>query len=64
MEKPKLESWSYDGVYLYGRVFNHPNSEKNPDGTWVRTSCVEKIDDTRKWAKTRNTEYELGKPHK
>lgn len=56
----RLEGW-YVGEddCLYGVIYGHP---KLPDGYPVRTSRMVSFDPSTGKAKTRNTNYTLGKP--
>jgi hypothetical protein len=71
---PKLEDWSIvrddsnpflapelRGLRLQGRVYGRDDFE---DGSVVTTSSVQSLDLKNNIAKTRNTEYILGKPSK
>lgn len=68
---PRLENWSIitnsknpffapelQSRSLHGNVYGHPNFN---DGDPVSTSTLKEFDYKNRVAKTRNTEYELGK---
>jgi hypothetical protein len=66
MEKQtaRLEKWDvYKTISgregFYGRVFGHP---RFPDGTFITTSTVVKLDMNTGIAETLNTIYTLGEP--
>ncbi len=65
-QKAHLEDWYFGGSVLghgvlYGIVSGHPNSGL-PDGTWVHTSYLLKpLGKNPTKAKTKNTDYTLGK---
>lgn len=59
-KQPRLENWfiGQDDT-LFGEAYNHPNIL---DGEMVCTSRVVEFDPVAKIARTKNTNYELGKP--
>jgi hypothetical protein len=54
----RLSSSVFEGQVI-GFVYGNPKFE---DGSWVRTSDVVELDPEFKFAKTRNSLYELGEP--
>lgn len=57
-QKARIENWSkFASDYLVGDVYGHP---KLTDGSHIRTSRIEKMDE--KECVTKNTVYTLGKP--
>ena len=56
LEKWELDVWGYDTLVVNGRVSGHP---KLPDGAWIHTSRVLRIDFEAGTAETLNTFYTL-----
>ena len=72
MPKPEeftgtLENWAIDdryrdGFVLWGRLYGDTKSRFR-DGTLIHTSKVIELDETRRFVRTRNSVYYLGKKH-
>jgi hypothetical protein len=59
-KQPRLEDWFLtDNDLLFGRVYDDP---RFPDGTIVRTTRVVELDHATGTARTKFTNYILGKP--
>lgn len=71
MDKTRLENWSVQGdryqapecaqPCLVGKVYNHPKSDRHPDGKKIRTSFIKKIEG-KVITTYSGTVYCLGKP--
>jgi hypothetical protein len=59
---PHLENWFLRdvgaGMIAFGDIYNDP---RFPDGSFVRTSLIKKIDGKDETLETQNTVYTLGK---
>jgi hypothetical protein len=57
---PILENWQLINNHLYGEIHNDEKG-RFPDGTPIRTSTLQEINEAEGYAQTLNTRYTLGK---